>query len=293
MIRVITQHLLKSLTIFSYSCSSNYGMQPTSKYNDIKFFLVAIVFINAFNYYLTYSNIRFNWYTLFTFINDTVQGWIAWWIMRTIIIYLDRKMPYGQHPLRRILAQLVLTSLAALGAIILLTELSSWIVKGRPAIVSFYLFDIFIILVWFFVINGIYVGMHYYYEWKQSEGHRSSEKQLRTSGFFVKHGNQNMLLSFEEIAGFYVENGYTVLLSWQNRKYLPDKSLDKIEPLLPEEFFFRLNRQYLLHRKAIKGFKRIGDGKLEVLVEGPGDFPASVSVSRTRAVSFKNWFDPI
>ena len=82
------------------------------KYNDVKFFLVAIAFISAFNYYLTWSNIKFNWFLVYTYAIDTVQGWLGWWAARSIIIYLDKKMPYGNRPSKRILVQLVLTTAA-------------------------------------------------------------------------------------------------------------------------------------------------------------------------------------
>src|SRR5215212_5571067 len=110
------------------------------KYNDVRFFLIAIAFISAFNYYLTWSNIRFNWFLVFTYTVDTIQGWLAWWAVRTIIIYLDNKLPYGQLPLKRIFIQLVLTTTVGLLIIILLTELVSWIVRGGPALANFYLF---------------------------------------------------------------------------------------------------------------------------------------------------------
>lgn len=267
-------------------------MPAQAKYHDIKFFLIAIVFINAFNYYLTYNNIRFNWFFIFTYLNDTVQGWLAWWTMRSIIIYLDKKMPYGDRPLKRISIQLLLTIPAGLLLISLLTELTSWIVKGHSVPLSFYLFDVFIISVWLLVINGIYVGMHYYSEWRQSEIRRQEEKTVRIGGYSVKHGKENRLIAFPDILGFYAEDGYTVLLTLDNKKYFPDKSLDKIEESLPEELFFRLNRQYIVHRNALAGFKRTGDGKIDVQVNAGENFPKSIQVSRTRAVPFKNWFQP-
>jgi DNA-binding LytR/AlgR family response regulator len=134
--------------------------------------------------------------------------------------------------------------------------------------------------------------MHYYAEWKRSETRRHEDKKIRTEGFTVKHGNQNLLVAFDDILGFYVEDGYTILLTRQNRKFFPDKSLDKIENQLPGEAFFRLNRQYIAHRKALTGFKRTGDGKIDVLVDAPEGFPKSIPVSRLRAASFKNWFQP-
>ena len=267
-------------------------MSESPKYKDVKFFLVAIAFISAFNYYLTWSNIRFNWFLVFTYTIDTVQGWLAWWAVRSIIIYLDGKMPYTERPLKRILIQLVLTTIAGLSVIIVLTELVSWIVRGRHALLNFYLFDIFIFIIWFIVINGIYVGMHYYAEWKKSETKRQEEKKIRTGGFTVKHGNHNLLIPFGEIGSFYAEEGYSVLMTWQNKKYLLNVSLDKIQKTLPEESFFRVNRQYIVHRGALTGFRRTGDGKIDVLINGLENLPKSIAVSRTKATSFKNWFQP-
>jgi len=267
-------------------------MSGKPKYNDVKFFLIAIAFISAFNYYLTWSNIKFNWFLILTYSIDTVEGWLAWWTVRSIIIYLDKKMPYGDRPLKRILVQLVTTTVAGLLVLIVLTELVSWIVRGKPALANFYFFDIFIFIIWFIVINGIYVGMHYYAEWRQSEIRQQEEKKLRTGGFAVRQGNQNLLIAFNDILSFYADEGYVVLLTWKNKKYFLDNSLDKIEKTLPAESFFRVNRQYLVHRKALTGFKRTGDGKIDVLVNGVEDFPKSMAVSRTKAASFKNWFQP-
>ncbi|HET9276680.1 MAG TPA: LytTR family DNA-binding domain-containing protein [Flavitalea sp.] len=267
-------------------------MAPQHRYHDIKFFLVAIAFISAFNYYLTYNDIKLNWFLVLTYAIDTVQGWLAWWAVRSIIIYLDRKLPYAERPLKRILIQVFVTTAVGLTIIILLTELVSLIARGRTVPISFYLFDIFIILIWFLVINGIYIGMYYYSEWKHSETKRQEEKKLRVEGFTVKQGKHNFYIPFTDILGFYAEEGYTVLLTWDNKKYFPDKSLDRIEEAVPGELFFRLNRQYIVHRKAMTGFKRTGDGKLDVLVNAFDHFPKAIQVRRTRAVSFKSWFQP-
>lgn len=268
-------------------------MAVRKKYHDVRFFLIAIAFISAFNYYLTYSGIRFNWFLVLTYTIDTLQGYLAWWAVRSIIIYLDKKMPYTNRPLKRILVQLIITTIAGLLVIILLTELVSWIARGRSVPLDFYLFDVFIFVIWFLVINGIYIGMHYYAEWNQSEIQRQEDKKIRSEGFAVRHGKQNLMLGFEEIFGFYSEGGYTVLLTWKNKKYFPDKSLDRIEESLPEELFFRLNRQYLLHRNALTGFKRTGDGKIDVQVKSVENFPAAIPVSRLRAAEFKNWFGAV
>src|SRR5215212_2323193 len=106
-------------------------MARQQKYHDVKFFLIAIAFISAFNYYLTYSNIKFNWFLILTYSIDTVQGWLAWWTVRSIIIYLDKKQPYANDPLKRIIIQVILTTITGLLVIIALTEIVSLIARGR------------------------------------------------------------------------------------------------------------------------------------------------------------------
>jgi len=267
-------------------------MRTKTKYSDIRFFLIAIAFISAFNYYLTYSNIKFNGFLILTYTIDTVQGWLAWWALRSIVIYLDKRLPYNQNTIKRIVIQVLLTTVTGLLIIILLTELVSWIARGHPALINFYTLDIFIFIIWFFVLNGIYIGLHYYNEFKESEHQRKEEKKLRAGGFSVKQGTQILLIAFQDIMGFYSEDGYTYLQTWQEKKYVTDRSLDKTQELLPEEIFFRLNRQYILHRNTMTGFKKTGDGKLDILVKTTGKIPATIPLSRNRAVQFKKWFQP-
>jgi DNA-binding LytR/AlgR family response regulator len=265
-------------------------MANGSKYNDVRFFLIAIACISAFNYYITYSNIHFGWFLIITYTIDTVEGWLAWWAVRSIIIYLDEKMPYENNPLKRIVIQTSTTTVAGLSIIILLTEMVSWIVRGRSALSNFYTHDIFIFIIWFLVINGIYIGLHYYHQWKELDHRREEEKKLRTGGFPVKLGKQDQVISFEQIIGFYSDEGYTYLQAKDGRKFLIDRSLDKIESSLPHAMFFRVNRQYILSHTIVSGFKRVEDGKLELMVKAIGNLPGSLQVSRNKAAGFKKWY---
>ena len=258
---------------------------------DIALFLVLIPFISAFNYYLTYSNIELSWFLLITFLIDTAQGYAAWWCVRFFILYLDRRLPYGERPLFRIFTQLISTIFIGLFVISLLTELVSWIARGETVPVSFYAVDLFIISIWFFVINGLYVGLHYYNEWKRSEEERQEENRVKMEGLMVKQGKIDIKLTFEEVAGFYVDGEYAVACHIEGKKYYLDQSLDKIEKTLPS-IFFRLNRQFIVHHQLVAGFRRARNGKLEVLLSKHDSFPSEISVSRTKSPAFKSWFRP-
>ncbi len=259
---------------------------------DVALFLILIPFISAFNYYLTYTNITFGWFLLLTFTIDTVQGYLAWWAVRTFIIRLDKQWPLREKPLKRIGIQLTCTSIIGLVIISLLTELVSWIAKGKSAPLSFYTIDLFIIGVWFIVMNGVYIGLRYYNEWQRSEAIREEENRIKTDGILVKQGKQEMRVAFNDIAGFFVEDEYVAVCLIGGNKYLLDQSLDKTEKTVPTTFFFRINRQYIVHRQMVTGFKRSENGKLLVQLRAHNNFPPEIQVSRIKAPAFKSWFRP-
>jgi hypothetical protein len=105
-----------------------------------------------------------------------VEGYAAWWGFRSVVIYLDKRMSYEANPLKRILVQLFSTSFVELLIIIVLTEIVNRIAKDTPVPVSFYQHDIFIFLVWFFVLNSIYTGLHYYQAMRRIEELRAEDK---------------------------------------------------------------------------------------------------------------------
>ncbi len=272
--------------------ASNTTTHKNPYHPDVALFLILIPFISAFNYYLTYSNIQLNGFLLLTFTIDTVQGYCAWWGVRILIIYLDQKLPYEKGLLRRIVFQLFSTLIIGLFIISILTEVVSLIAKGKPAPLSFYTVDLFIISIWFFVINGIYLMLYFYHRYKESEETRLRENQIQSDGLFVRQGKQDIRLSFEELEGFYVDEDYAVASQLGGKKYYLNQSLDRIEETLPVASFYRVNRQYIVHRQIISGFKRSDNGKILVILQNTTNLPHEVPVSRLKAPAFKGWFQP-
>lgn len=260
-------------------------------YPDIWIFLTAIPLINSINYYLTYSDIQFDFFFLLTFSIDTIQGYIAWLAVRKIIIYLDGKLQYTSNPLKRILVQLFITTATGLFIIAASTELISWIARKKPAGSDFYTMDLLIIGIWFFVINGVYIGIYFYRQWVTAE----QEKNANTGengNIPVKIGNQNIIIKLEGVSLFCIDAEYVQIIQKNNKRYYCDQSLDKLETKLPQNDFFRLNRQFIVHRQAVSGFRRIENGKLRVQLNAPPDFGQELIVSRTKAPAFKKWLLP-
>lgn len=258
---------------------------------DVLIFLLLIPVISAFNYYLTYSNIQWNGLLVLTFSIDTVQGYLAWLIVRRLIFWLDQVMPFGPKPTKRILIQVVLTTFAGLSFIIATTELVSWIAKGRPAIPEFYTMDVFIIGVWFLVINGVYIGLFYYRSLQEIQQEKA-RIQPDFIGIPVKSGNQELMIPASDLAALMIDAEYVLLGTIQGKKYFLDESLDYWEKNLPEAYFFRLNRQTLIHRQILQGFKKLDHGKLEAQVVSSFNFDLELGISRAKAPAFRAWFMP-
>ena len=131
--------------------------------------------------------------------------------------------------------------------------------------------------------------MDFYREWRASQDKRREENKVRSGGLQVKSGKQNLQLEFDAIDGFVVDGEYILCHTSDEKKFLIDMSMDKLEKSLPDNSFFRLNRQFLLHRQVIVGFDKIENGKLLILVKS-SSIPESITVSRTRAPEFKKWY---
>ncbi|RCR67539.1 LytR/AlgR family response regulator transcription factor [Larkinella punicea] len=262
------------------------------QFRDIPLFLVLIPIINVLNYYLTYTHIPSGWRLPVTFLIDTVQGYAAWWMLRAIIRRLDHRFPYERNFVRRIILQCVITSVVSLLVIALSTEAINFLATDKPVPRRFYTHDIFIFFIWILAINGIYIGAHFYVQFQQADRTKHEALRIRQEGFIVRSGKQNIAVPFDEITGFYVDGEYTMLLTDQQKRYVIDQSLDKLEDELPGEWFFRLNRQYILHRQTLTAFDRLENGKLNVRLKGTPGFPESIQVSRTKAPAFKKWFSP-
>jgi len=260
-----------------------------NRYNDTLIFLILIPLINTINYHLTYANIRWDWYTYTTYLIDTAQGYIAWWLIRMTIKFLDQRLTYNKALIKRIILQLILTNIIAQGFIILATVVINEIFGDKPLPIKFYTYNLFIFFIWILVINGIYIGMYFYDQWLKIIALREKDKKLRSLGFEVQLGKTVETIPFESISAFYVDDGTTYLKTKENKNFVLDDSLNKIMPKLPEEFFYRLNRKFILHRDLIRNYNKDINGKLSVSLHEVVNFPNKIIVSRTIAPDFKRW----
>jgi DNA-binding LytR/AlgR family response regulator len=296
-------------------------------YKDKWFIILLVPFANTINYLLTYSFPKPILRFLLTYGIDTVQGYIAVLIIRYIIILLDKKIGYFQNIGYRLTIQILLTSTAGLLSIALATELVNFIATNKPLPISFYTHNMPIFFIWMLVINGLYVGLYFYHhllgyqqkikELEQVQIIKNSmaddtvdnivanivdnvanipvnipyKENIKPNNIIVSLGQQQVILSWKDIACFYVEDELSLVLTVEGKKYIVNNSLEKIENLVDTHLFFRANRQIIIHKQVIQQINKDENRKLTVFLKPIKDIPTPLTISRIKAPDFKKWLE--
>jgi DNA-binding LytR/AlgR family response regulator len=104
--------------------------------------------------------------------------------------------------------------------------------------------------------------------------------------FLTLHRNTLVPVVQQDIAFFHKEE-LIYLNTLSNEKFISEhQTLDEIESLLNPDFFFRVNRQYIIHVQAVSRIKTTHKG-LTLQLKPP--FNTEIDISREKAVAFKKW----
>lgn len=105
--------------------------------------------------------------------------------------------------------------------------------------------------------------------------------------FMVQLGNKFRVIESQEVAYFLSEDKLTFLVTWENKRYPIDHSLRSLETSLSSKDFFRVNRQYLLHRKAIQELYTYSSSRIKVIVDP--STADDIVVAKDKLGQFKKW----
>lgn len=112
------------------------------------------------------------------------------------------------------------------------------------------------------------------------------KKAWEPASLLINHRDQILPIKIQHIALFFIENGMTRLLTFNNEHFFIDKSLDELDQLTGPNFF-RTNRQHLLNREAVKSVSQKLTRKLDVRLSIP--YKGPVTVSKAKAPDFLDW----
>lgn len=117
----------------------------------------------------------------------------------------------------------------------------------------------------------------------ETAGNTSIEKLNNNSQIFIKDGEKCWLVKISDILLFEIVGNYSRVY-FQDQKPMLYKSLNQVEEKLPEDNFFRVNRQQIININHIKNVVPWFNGKLKLVMNNGEE----VEVSRRQSYIFKD-----
>jgi DNA-binding LytR/AlgR family response regulator len=112
-------------------------------------------------------------------------------------------------------------------------------------------------------------------------------RPLYKERFVVHVRNQWVPVETGSIALFYREN-LNYLVTFEGERYILNQpTLEEVEAETDRAVFYRANRQFIIHVKAIESVKVLEDSRLLVKLVKPLDY--TVEIGRKKAPEFRKW----
>ena len=113
------------------------------------------------------------------------------------------------------------------------------------------------------------------------------QQQSPVKGRIVaRKGTEFVALNADEIAYFFTDHKIVFVRDFQGRQMIVDKNLGELENELDPKTFFRVNRKFITHQKAIDRFKP-DNGKIQIFLKP--EMKEEVHVSKETAPEFRRW----
>lgn len=108
-----------------------------------------------------------------------------------------------------------------------------------------------------------------------------------TRTILVRFKDKIIPVSTDGIAFFYTFSEKVSLTTLSGESYPADKTLETLQGMLPEEEFFRANRQFIVSRAAVKDIAVWFGSRLALNLTV--DTPERIIISKARVPEFKQW----
>ncbi len=114
----------------------------------------------------------------------------------------------------------------------------------------------------------------------------TSRKNEEQGALLVYHQDKIIPVAMSDIAFFFLNNGIVHLTTSDKTTYYLNKTLDELEKTAGTSFF-RVNRQYLVNRKAVVDASNHPSRKLSVTLSVPSE--EAIVVSKEKMPQFLHW----
>ena len=117
----------------------------------------------------------------------------------------------------------------------------------------------------------------------------TSQSESYKERFSVKIGTSIKIIESDNIECFFSENKASYIHTKENKNYLIDFSLDKVEEQMNPKKFFRINRSQIIQIDSIKEITIYSNSRLKIVLNTYNE--QDMIVSREKVTDFKNWLE--
>ncbi|MFZ2338829.1 MAG: LytTR family DNA-binding domain-containing protein [Bacteroidales bacterium] len=114
------------------------------------------------------------------------------------------------------------------------------------------------------------------------------EQKYKTHFLIPAKGDKLMPVKVSDLACFFIDTGIVKAVTFDNRSYRIDNTLDELSDMLDPADFFRANRQFIISRESVKDVDLWFSGRLSLNLKV--ETPEKIVLSKARVPEFKSWF---
>jgi two-component system, LytTR family, response regulator LytT len=115
---------------------------------------------------------------------------------------------------------------------------------------------------------------------------KNKELQQKKISVLVYYKDKILPVRVDNIAVFYLEYKITHLITFDQKNYTINKPLEELEKIVGSDFF-RANRQFLIHRNAVKEVAQYFARSLSITLSIP--FNEKIKVNKVKVPEFLDW----
>lgn len=213
---------------------------------------------------------------------------------------LESKTNWIKQPLKRFASHLALITLSLLiiinvfgNAYLLVTKIGLFSFK-ETIIINL------VTLVMALFLTFFNWAVYFYFRWIGAENIASENARFadELKPFIVKpvpmiliqKGTRKVRIEPQNICYAKIDLGIVRIYCFDGLSGIFQYSLAQLQTMLPEFLFFRITRDVIIHRDAIKSISSSTFGKIQVVTIDRNNINSTYNVSRPKAASFRKWY---
>lgn len=132
----------------------------------------------------------------------------------------------------------------------------------------------------------LYAALYKYERFFTGEKHAPlPAENAESNKYLIKVGNNLKTVDKKDVAFYFTSAKITYLMTFDDKKFPLEQSLEQVEESVGSDFF-RVNRQYIIHRNSIEQIHKHTKSRIRLKLKGKAE---DIIISTEKSPAFKDW----